>query len=347
MMAPLATPLVLCCLCALIVRFAAGAQLVAEQERRADLAPLINETLVINNKSSTAAGLHEEWTFDMVEYDLMDFLQDLNSRYANSKAANQSLLDAKSANQSAPSPAPEMSTSLADHEIAESSWQYGIFDRFTRPRSSTTTSSPSSHESSPDPLVEAAEGTRRNYNHDECGLRVYTHLEPEQQQRFADSGEEASKELTLRRQRPLLSPAERIKVHTEAELASGWNQDEQREPDEQRRRQQEDQLDQTEFNLASRRHWLQQQLGNTLQLLGQNASSSISSSQLAALELPAEKQQDWTGNKRENMMKMSSKLAKALVPPASAPERPDASLGARQDELKLEARVIGGTDARL
>lgn len=51
-----------------------------------------------------------------------------------------------------------------DSEIAESKWQYGIFDRFTRLRSTTTTMSPD---------ISLTVDDIRNYNTDECGLRTY------------------------------------------------------------------------------------------------------------------------------------------------------------------------------
>lgn len=350
-----------------------GSLAAAQDQQRANLAPLINETLAINNKSAprqpALAGHQDEWTFDMVEYDLMDFLQDLSVRYANSSEP-QALAGR---NQTA-TKAPELpSTSLAEanavgeHEVAESSWQYGIFDRFTRPKSSsTTTPTPD------DPLVEAANSLNRNYNGAECGLRTYSEQaeQSEQQQQYFPQ-EEASKELSIRRQRPLLSPVERKKTHAEvpADSASGWDAQINAAVDAAIAAATNDKLDDNddihaptttsrpqdenlEFNLASRRHWLQQQLGNTLHLLGLNSTGgSISSaSQLNALEPANQKRADnWSLNKRENMMKMSGKLGKAL-PAQSAPEQqPTAadSLAARQDELKLEARVIGGTDARL
>lgn len=63
----------------------------ASKQKTADLGPLINETLKINNKSTmvdnapheNGAGdkpnFRDDWTFDRVEYDLMDFLQELNA----------------------------------------------------------------------------------------------------------------------------------------------------------------------------------------------------------------------------------------------------------------------------
>lgn len=100
-----------------------------------------------------------------------------------------------------------------------------------------------------------------------------------------------------------------------------------------------------EFNLAMRRNWLQQQLGNTLQLLGFNSSTQST----------AEFFNDtFISNRRENMMKMSSKLGKAVsfLDALGSKNTGDGaiSLGEklipRQDDLKLEARVIGGSEDR-
>lgn len=382
-----------------------------------DLRPLINETLAINNKTGAAnASNQEEWTFDMVEYDLMDFLNDLNTRYGANK--NESKLEAKlelaktnsSDSEASTTSAAELgagSSADADHEIAESSWQYGIFDRFTRPKPSATSTTSTTTELPYDPLVEASNALSRNYNSDECGLRVY-HEPPADKgavyqypQLESDIGasevaqSEASKELSLRRQRPALSPAERRKYqagNSADELGPNWDREDEEQRERDRKRlssagtgatsapdqpftgplvtgndqqhgsspasNSDGSTWDSEFNLASRRHWLQQQLGSTLQLLGINASSSISSAQLAALE--AANLGQASSPKRENMMKMSGTsaktarslpgLAEALASFNLSDRKRKASpeeLRARQDELKLEARVIGGSDARL
>lgn len=108
----------------------------------------------------------------------------------------------------------------------------------------------------------------------------------------------------------------------------------------------------SEFNLSFRRQWLQQQLGSTLQTLGFNASNGGLASIGDHL--------NQTYNMRENMMKMSAssnynKMARSFESinskrPAvveTQAELSEQELKARQDELKLEARVIGGNDARL
>lgn len=349
----------------------------------ADLTVLINETLAINNKSLPSSGKPliklDDWTFDRVEYDLIEFLQDLSARYKLNNLTDpaqlaDAILEAKnlpSTTQTTPSTttttpsttttsklvenndttvgnkptlAPQLSTSLAsgDHEIAESSWQYGIFDRFTRAKSttSTTTKEPS--------LILDSDGKldMRNLNSDDCGLRTYEDQPQYSVQQF-EAESEASKELNQRRQRPLLSP---LINHKKFQSDSSSMSDESDPGEHDHDRHQADSnsgFDQpsesstidSEFNLASRRHWLQQQLGNTLQLLGFNASSQSAFefiNHTSALNL----------NLRENMMKKSGKLGKSSDL-AKAEATLENNLNARQDELKLEARVIGGSDARL
>lgn len=444
-----------------------------QEEKTADLTKLINETLAINNKSlpngAKSTIFKDDWTFDRVEYDLMEFLQDLSARYKLNNASSpeqenlygeylkEANLEAKriqstkelssnetsvpeinvnklstatttittttsssvaeSTTTSKPSPvspenvtskqdsfeptssstttttmpkppsssssqssvestniriassslrptlSPQLSTSLAsgEPEIAESSWQYGIFDRFTRPKSTTTTREPT--------LDSNANLNVRNFNSDECGLRTYDIGSEVLHSQANDFEAEASKELNQRRQRPILntltSSHKKYQFETVAESianddnnnnnaqgdandrvydayesydkgqdpSSSNNSEEAQQPPS------SDQNADNEFNLASRRHWLQQQLGNTLQLLGFNTSS----------QSVAEYLNQTSGNSlnmRENMMKKSGKLGKASILNAlhhSASE----NLNPRQDELKLEARVIGGNDARL
>lgn len=423
-------------------------------EKTADLTLLINETLAINNKSipEGAQGrlssiIKDDWTFDMVEYDLMEFLQDLSARYKlNNKTQENSapssdqqadlwpLLEAKkgptstsvgstasptSENctltpatkaptivvkkedppttttiaqlQSSPketeankissaklaTPPPELtSTSLAsgDHEIAaESSWQYGIFDRFTRPRSTTRATTPEPQFTlGPDGKLDV-----KGFNSDECGLRTYD--ERKQyfiQQPFGEPDNEATKELIQRRHRlPVISsPVSHKKYQSsiseqQQQQQGFFDRDDQAESDKRRGDKERDAYDSynknqdhdntppssesqsdSDFNLSSRRTWLQQQLGNTLQLLGFNASSqSVAEylNQTSGLSL----------NMRENMMKKSApgKLGKSVsgADDISAPtdkkvsEQDQDSLNPRQDEQRLEARVIGGSDARL
>lgn len=564
------------------------AQLTVNQvEKTADLSTLINETLAINNKtlagsSQPNSGFKDDWTFDMVEYDLIEFLQDLSARYQSAnksddsdardkspslqsdlseesklQAKNEKVTEAVDSN-SAESPTystattvfsssnslsvvtttrpaafnaevnqsadrrsdsaggdnlssssslpetssgskaqqsnepneskskskissdttkpPLMSTSLAsvvgDHEISESKWQYGIFDRFTRPKSTSTTTV------APDivaPLVldENGQIDMRNFNTEECGLRTYD----DQSRYYPDSSSylddqvDAVKDLSQRRQKlPVNSPlGQSKKTHPfggssslDDELdrnneklaydsykdsnsgggggsSSGGNSNSNNKPLPSSSSSNNEQSSasyqspdsgesptitsgggsesfsgaDSEFNLANRRQWLQQQLGNTLQLLGFNATSSQSIS-----DYFNETSNNGIGalgfsGRRENMMKKSSKVAKSaamgladeesdqLLPgngahmPGSiknnhyhqqqqqqqqdsfhstsssssfspsfqenlasiktAVRRDDqelpvaslSSLAARQDELKLEARVIGGSDARL
>lgn len=408
-------------------------------EKTADLTLLINETLAINNKSIPENGrgklnsiIKDDWTFDMVEYDLMEFLQDLSARYKlnNSNSNHQESSSPKSSqdewpmlegkiglanttgapkstesfssinlNVSTSKPAVEsttvtvttnkelpgtgalattkpppptspdsLATSLAsaDHEVpAESSWQYGIFDRFTRPKSST-------RPTTPEPQYKSGQdGTKldvRSFNSEECGLRTYD--ERKQyfiQQPFPDQESEATKDLIQRRQRlPVVSsPAnqERFK-----QVAGGTLFDNQGDQVEGQRRKtgsgdlekdayesydnaqstssQSSQSD-ADFNLSSRRTWLQQQLGSTLQLLGFNATNpAIADYPNLANSLSV--------NMRENMMKKSSsgKLGKSMSTNSSdgeivSEQEEQQRLNLRQDDIKLEARVIGGTDARL
>lgn len=422
------------------------------EEKTADLTLLINETLAINNKSipENAQGkltsiIKDEWTFDMVEYDLMEFLQDLSARYKlnnytqeNSVPKNHqqndwpsleakhgatvtkinstSLIDVKenstsnvsnlkvsepakdsvteslsspivstsskavelnktNQQQQPATPSPELaSTSLAsgDHEIAESSWQYGIFDRFTRPKSSTRPTTPEPEFTlGPDGKFDL-----RNFNSDECGLRIYD--ERKQyfiQESFTEPDSEATKELIQRRHR-LPIPSSPVN-HKKYQSSSSDQQQQQvgnffergdqveegkkkdtadaekdaydsynKHHDYDNAPPSSDSVSDTDFNLASRRSWLQQQLGNTLQLLGFNGSSqSVAEylNQTSGLSL----------NMRENMMKKSSlgKLGKSAGEASSdgseSKQQEQDLLNSRQDDMKLEARVIGGTDARL
>lgn len=521
--------------------------------KTADLTLLINETLAINNrtvpdqqKSTFNSG--DEWSFDMVEYDLMEFLQDLSARYKannrsssgsnneagsfengynnyqkdsallearlnmelasaknnnNTKVVGDSKLDLTTINNISSTNAPlvevaerfesnkttttttsvkpttdstsgslavsELPTSLAsgDHDIGESSWQYGIFDRFTRPRTTSTTTT------TPEPkfsflLEQDGKIDMRQFNTNECGLRTYhdglfsdkssigsnSYLYPasaDSSYHQAESsslaggelvGAEMSKTLSQRRQKipPLpeivynkkqsaldsvlvgeepTSSAEEAETSTgndnkdtnNAALEPGWTSKEEKEAYESFKNQKpapstilssqkhnsnsnsngdyiggsssqisadgpygaagnsinnlnknSNNNDNNEsFNLASRRYWLQQQLGNTLQLLGFNSSSqSVAEflNQTSGLSL----------NMRENMMKKShqlnsannvvgNKIARSIIDspssaaaspePGDGPEITEKELKARQDELKLEARVIGGSDAKL
>jgi len=398
---------------------------VSSKSNTADLSLLINETLAINNKTLTQEAdkstIKDEWTFDMVEYDLMEFLQDLGARYQlNNRSLieehtrrEQSQLEAKSSTTNSsltttinldskpvaspsvhnntsnniessikadpplatqalseptstnlphkPTEVPILSTSLAsgDHEIAESSWQYGIFDRFTRPKSTTTSTTP-------EPKLLLDENGRvdmRNFNTKECGLRAYE----EEVQYYPQQMEvEAIKELNQRRQRLPLSPSEQKRFqsefgdkdleeqsekkfmewantdddgfkqptnHADSPSSSATDFGSENEPPS------SDSVSNSEFNLSSRRYWLQQQLGNTLQLLGFNVSSQSTAdflNQTYATNV----------NSRENMMKKYNKLGKATNFTPTEKDR-NQELASRQDELKLEARVIGGSDARL
>lgn len=361
---------------------------------------------------------------------------------------------------------------LGDQEIAESNWQYGIFDRFTRARSTTTTPAPDPRFTL-DPLAKI---DMRLYNSDECGLRTYNQRDPveltghvvdqllgigdrpflgqqfpasplasgtEHQSSSAvisapldnvmvgapsdppENQETAIKELHHRRQRPsaLLNngpnsiadlirwqklesiygnkqlAAESQSTSSETSKIANWpNKDEKENYDNYKSHlgsilQKVPMVSQQpsgsssspsdeEFNLLARRNWLQQQIGNTLQMFAsfngtnelfpniftnQTTNSSISNLSFTSIA------------NRENMMKKFGNLRvareknndpppggalsqtkntiqpqvllKPVVSIAAAVEKILADstkeLKARQDELKLEPRVIGGNDARL
>lgn len=421
----------------------------------ADLTRLINETLALNNKTlarpdqAAAAAFKDDWTFERAEYDLMEFLQDLGARYQLKQdspsagsldepgnfEARRDTTEAPRAKTTSSSDelttltasiaasTTEISTSLAseDHDIAESKWQYGIFDRFTRTRSASTSTT-----TTKDLFADTQERFDvRQFNSDECGLRTYDDRDrvylskADELESFAG---EASKDLSQRRQRPAAALSvlaqKRHQFQTvvsdlmgdksegsSSSSVNNWaNKFEKDAYDSYKQQQPHNQVNlpsladripnlsgggggapgsansesaDTEFNLASRRHWLQQQLGNTLHLLGFNGSAqSVAEflNQTSGLSLST----------RENMMKKKSnnmnKVAKLLAPSEpSAKEQQQqlleqqhhhqqhgaetthgtntdqqqqqqqkqSGLSARQDELKLEARVIGGSDARL
>lgn len=391
-------------------------------EKTADLSLLINETLSINKKSVPnnldKLMTKDDWTFDRVEYDLMEFLQDLSTRYRlandNKTLTDDSMqgLEGKVVRKNAitkvkedepitdtsPRPAddskmttarsvvtstpelPPISLASGDHDIAESTWQYGIFDRFTRPRSTPKTSTTTT----PDPIASSGSGSNlevKNFNSDECGLRTYEDNSRNFAQNLFENDDQASKELNQRRQRP--PPGSSFfmshKKHQSTGLADdflndeldmrrpqleGYGEPQQNANDDSKQSTPtsdtmpsdseaspttiSENLGDNEFNLSLRRQWLQQQLGHTLKMLGFNAStlaSSEFSNQTSGSSL----------NFRENMMKMSNKVGKSmqlgkfhhLIDYNNQPEINEQALKARQDELKLEARVIGGSDARL
>lgn len=453
-----------------------------DEQKTADLTLLINETLKINNKptgdspapsTNERPNFRDDWTFDRVEYDLMDFLQELNARYryanktqpldleatliqrqdwptgkedlkqataspalaasalpeSNLETVTKSTIEAvkkeldavapgnlpSSTPPSSPPATPSaaissvlpVSLASGDHDISESSWQYGIFDRFTRPRSSTTTTqSPDSFSMS----GSSAHSDMKSFNNDECGLRSYR-VEPDYYPVSAADTDEISKELSQRRQRPPLGSffSSHKKFHQTvatsldsspessasddllrdrpldslppfdqngeptgggppSSAAASEQTDQQRaqvQADADRHAPSEDDRPSSgpdsEFNLSLRRQWLQQQLDSTLKILGFNSSQNALGEYF-----------NRTGPLRENMMKISaaaasrfSKLGKSITGSSGGAgggsggsgdpqdgskatfELPPEELGARQDELKLEARVIGGNDARL
>ena len=82
--------LLTCCL-QVAIQLACGKTLQDSGEKKADLSKLISETLSINidksPKQSAAKqepGVRDDWTFERVEYDLIEFLQQLNARYQHS-----------------------------------------------------------------------------------------------------------------------------------------------------------------------------------------------------------------------------------------------------------------------
>lgn len=375
-----------------------------------DVANITNKETNNNDKTNSSyeanstvlpAFAPDDWSFEMVEYDLMDYLENLSARYqlsGTNATSNPTLVNStidgdivrlnsggqepqsiQEATQSSvkpdhkgeQTPMPELATSianLADQQISESSWQYGIFDRFTRPKSTSTTAEPKYAQDY------NRESTERDYNSDQCGLRTYSQysesptLAADQNQQL-DRDSEATKELHQRRQRPTnideLDNVDKRPHHFETiadymknrdpitglsaldkHKISNWpNKDEknaydsyEKNPDvadslDQQANQNGDKND--EFNLLARRNWLQQQLGNTLQLFGFNSSHSL-----------PEPLQATANEKRENLMKVSGKMGKVYK---FSTEDADINkeISARQDDLKLEARVIGGNDARL
>lgn len=415
--------------------------------KTADLSPLLNETLAINNRTvyngtnaqlsssghASLTAFRDDWTFDMIEYDLMDFLQDLSARYSQNKTSTTpASVEARadktqtqtqtttttSVKQTMPVTAAPMSTSLAtgDHEIAESSWsQYGIFDRFTRARAPPTSSTTSAPARDPLDSVAASSSSSssrfdvREFNSDECGLRTYDtraqfYPSPSDVDAAAldASNADAIQELKQRRQKPSQSTLEALagevlRGSTEQHRKTSNNNNDallggfvssdaidafedglqidnqeaaaQSAPDLASGAPKQHVAPQPHgggggqqqsssgadagatlgeaFNLSSRRYWLQQQLSNTLQMLGFNASIQSAAeflNQTAGLST----------NMRENMMKMSGgyKLAKSSLlshPSTMLSERKNYAAAASSDDdnTRLEARVIGGSDARL
>lgn len=416
----------------------------------ADLTRLINETLVINNKTldQPISLPKDDWTFDMVEYDLMEFLQDLGARYQSSagaganKSAGQAdesqlmnrsdnatdkstsseptlpmkahmITDTIVSGSQAPpagnpasasgSSEPPTQVSTADnldHAIAESSWQYGIFDRFTRARTTTTTPVPS--DLIPSNFRPHVSMDVKDYNHNECGLRTYE-LDDETRSAYpqqADDGsqqaaEQAIKELKQRRQRPppfstllghhrkqhhpsqlgLASSSPSSSASASASSSSsdlmsdshsssgnadaGGYSSNGAYGDDQPAPPSVESIGDNEFNLSSRRQWLQQQLGNTLQVLGYNSTSALQQldniadlnelyNNSTAMSAVANDETAYLSSQQS--MKTAAAAATAKAAKAThlkgTPIYAD-ELAARQDELKLEARVIGGSDARL
>lgn len=406
----------------------------------ADLTLLINETLLLNNKSiqpaTDVSSLKDDWTFDLVEYDLIEFLQDLGARYQlanknatqqqpfnlssapsadNDQLVNRSVNDSSTlsaaANDSDIVPqkahmitdtifhatkqqesagsgvesnvskqvnspsgyndAASGASSIADnvdHAIAESSWQYGIFDRFTRSRSSTTTPVPS--DLIPSNFRPDVSMNVRDYNHHECGLRTYdidddmtrsSSSKVAYPQQADESVEQSAiKELKIRRQRPppfsSLLTAHKKNQATQLGSSSsssdlmgdsypngGYNDDSSSNN--------ADNSNDNEFNLSSRRQWLQQQLGNTLHGLGFNSSqppsSSVHEGDLGPLNDYYSNNTNYWPSREEGIAKASGKTPKSVSDRRSDYSLTVEELAARQDELKLEARVIGGSDARL
>lgn len=431
-----------------------------------------SSSFLVAPKSAPASDADLEWNFTFEEYDLMDYLQNMSARYNNNNDNKQqeaapattsdikrpvdlahsqpeSQLEAKSHDEplglAAPKSAsaattrlPEIATSLAslnaDQEIGESSWQYGIFDRFTRARSTSTTT--------PEPkftLDPHADIDMRSFNSDECGLRTYAEqrAEPELQYplEYPAPGSEmsdASKELNHRRQRPgglfgnkppqsdrwyqfesayphkpphavLMDESARPETsattndnsndqyasvkqqHHQQNIANWPNKDEKENYDNFKKNfdaisssfgssapganspPASDNNHNEEFNLLARRHWLQQQLGNTLQMFAFNSSLSslaelLANNNSSSLLPAALANSSWSEApvaRRENLMKKFGNLRAARkegpdsgadplaqLPPLSSSHF-NKELKARQDELKLEARVIGGNDARL
>lgn len=350
------------------------------------------ESLTSRNQEAISAvdigSKQDDWNFEMVEYDLMDYLENLGARY---QASN---LDASMQNESSKldsellraklEPAlekanvtkasfSEMATSVAspgDQQISESSWQYGIFDRFTRPKTTSTT---------PDPrytLEPGREINTKDFYNIECGLRTYDQSNvfqsPEEQPQVVDLESDAIKELNQRRQKPLNLDEEPVtRIHKFESVSeylknrerkpvsnsnppskiSDWpNKDEKSVYDSYTK--QIDQLSPSqqdasfespanspnsgdEFNLMAKRHWLQQQIDTTLKMFGFNGTAHSVFGSLDASSGP-----------RENLMKKFGKLDKSYKYTGSESDF-EKELTNREGDMRLEARVIGGNDARL
>lgn len=338
------------------------------------------EQNVSRSRQASPANALDDWNFEMVEYDLMDYLESLSARYQLNNGsttpatiASDDVLKAKSEPSSsfssqgdhstrAPSSSlypttSELPTSLADQQIGESSWQYGIFDRFTRSRTTSTTAEPKYNQ---DPVRSDSKG--RDFNDEECGLRTYdtmgAHGRKSGLDQQVEQDSEATKELHQRRQRPTIlddsvdrRPFESVvdfvrnrETQSYDDKVANWpNKNEKNAYDSYNKQPSDiaggyESSASDEFNLIARRNWLQQQLGNTLQLFGYNSTVQKMMDPSDAREPIA----------RENLVKKFGKVGKSSnINAQESNHDKQQSYSRDNDDMKLEARVIGGNDARL
>lgn len=334
---------------ALLFGFVAGATV----EQTADLNGLISETLKVNNRTITNSSvllaaptltLDDELNVERAEYDLIDYLEQLGARY-------------QLANKSYPLEPPHQQAvpATVEPEIQESSWQYGIFDRFTRPKTTSTTTPPD---------IDVKPENFRSFNTDECGLRFYDYylaqsassgavanspvneLEFGQQSSSQSQSKDANAKPLREKLSPQTPPDQNPKLQPTSSSSSSssfdddffisgsqndrennfglkhdWNKElfgheesGDRVPSRQPTASQSHALG-DELNLSARRNLRQHQIGQTLQTFGLNLSNYKMTARIS-----------------------SNKSAKAIGVGSSTDLPPPA---------ELEARVIGGTDARL
>lgn len=383
--------------------------------------------------------LEESLNIDRIEYDLLEYLEKLGARYRasnksypleapseylyspTSSSLIQTSLNTTSTIQandgpiivnfsSTPSSLETVSSSSQasnlsgkdanEPETSEGSWQYGIFDRFTRARSTSTTQPPE-----PSPRPE----DYRNFNTEECGLRYFDDysgeassllkstqlasppaqfvgigeddvLGPVQGSSGASHSPSSSSSSSVHAQhdnqdnlKPAREKFSQINSFGESVqksqvndydsqslshsnwpdphslgLKHDWNKELFGHENAANKQQQQQQQLNDDLNLSSRRNWRQQQIGQTLQSFGFNLTDLLTMRMNSAV------------SKRENLSKMSAGF---VLSEQSASQKSGKSIDAKEqqtkvinkqdagsnpvEDLKLEARVIGGTDARL
>lgn len=354
-----------------------------------------NTRIQLSEKANEKTG---EWTFDIVEHDLLDYLENLRGRNKLNESA------AVNEGSSAAKGEWEKSTHLpanraANQSEGDSPVQYGIFDRLTRLRNGITTSTTSKPNREYQGDFNVLSLNVDDYNSEECGLRTYdsesdiivpipTRNEKPPRSDYVDDDNASDQQhkmvltpaLPKVRQRLTHSELERKRHQLESLTKLMRQREEQlvrnrtvaRRPSDQpnalsstgevdeifnRFRDHPsrfdpfdtltdaDQIDEAQkaghdekvkesettsdfHNLELKRRWLQQQLSQTLELLGYNSSSSGPTTD----EDPPHMREEFDAK-----AKKSKRLGK------SQQELPVSIL----DDMNLEARVIGGSDARL